>query len=225
MGLRTRWTTAAAVMVMVGLVGVAPAHAGGNPPVAVPDTASTIVGTSVVVNPLANDTDAELEPLTLDATLILQSGAATVAVVGAGPEVAITPTSLSQVVVAYTVVDASGASALRHDHRRRPAPAQPGSPGRPRCRPDVLRRPAAGRPEDQRLGSRRRGSDRLIPCGDVRCRNRDHGRPGPGHRGGCGLRGPSGGHVRRLRSPRRAGAVDRERGRHHGAQPSPGGRP
>ena len=111
MGLRTRWTTAAAVMVM-GVVGVAPAHAGGNPPVAVPDTASTIVGTSVVVNPLANDTDAELEPLTLDATLILQSGAATVAVVGAGPEVAITPTSLSQVVVAYTVVDASGASAL-----------------------------------------------------------------------------------------------------------------
>jgi hypothetical protein len=113
MGLRTRWTTAAAVMVMVmGVVGVAPAHAGGNPPVAVPDTASTIVGTSVVVNPLANDTDAELEPLTLDPTLILQSGAARVAVVGAGPEVAITPTSLSQVVVAYTVVDASGASAL-----------------------------------------------------------------------------------------------------------------
>ena len=111
MGLRRRWTTAAAAVMMVGVVGVAPAHAGSNPPVAVPDTASAVLGTQVVVNPLLNDSDADLEPLTLDPTLTVQAGAATVALVGAGPEVAITPTALGQVVIGYTVADASGARA------------------------------------------------------------------------------------------------------------------
>lgn len=111
MGLRTRWTTAVAVAMVAGVVGAPPAHAGSFPPVAVPDTLSAVLGTQVVVNPLLNDTDADGESLALDPTLTLQSGTATVAVVGAGPDVAITPTTAERVVVGYTVVDSSGASA------------------------------------------------------------------------------------------------------------------
>jgi Bacterial Ig domain/L,D-transpeptidase catalytic domain len=113
MGLRTRWTTAVAAVMVMGAVGAPPAHAEpvDTPPVAVPDTASAVVGTLVVVNPLLNDTDADMQPLALDPTLTLQAGTATVALVGSGPEVAITPTSLSQVVVGYTVTDVGGASA------------------------------------------------------------------------------------------------------------------
>ncbi len=57
MGLRTRWTTAVAAVMVLGVVGAAPAHADPNTaPVAVPDTASVVVGAEVRIDPLANDT-------------------------------------------------------------------------------------------------------------------------------------------------------------------------
>lgn len=90
MGLRTRWTTAVAAVMVAGVLGAAPAHAGSaNPPVAVPDSASTVVGTPVRINPVANDTHADGIALLLVGVPTVTSGSATVTVEGA--EVVITP--------------------------------------------------------------------------------------------------------------------------------------
>jgi hypothetical protein len=90
MGLRTRWTTAVAAVMVAGVLGAAPAHAGpANPPVAVPDSASTVVGTPVRINPVANDTHADGIALLLVGVPTVTSGSATVTVEGA--EVVITP--------------------------------------------------------------------------------------------------------------------------------------
>ena len=106
MGLRTRWTTAVAAALVVGMVGAAPAHAGpSSPPVAVPDMASTVVGTPVRINPVANDTQAEGIALSLFGVPTVTSGSATVSVEGV--EVVITPLpgTSTPLALAYVVTD------------------------------------------------------------------------------------------------------------------------
>ncbi len=152
MGLRTRWTTAVAAVMVVGVVGAPPAHAGSSQPAAVPDVATAVLGTQVVINPLLNDTDADGEPLTLDPTLTLQAGTATVVLVGAGPEVAITPTALGQVIVGYTVVDSSGASASSTVTVDVTAPAPPPNQS-PVANPDVAQMYSGGQLRFAPLGN------------------------------------------------------------------------
>ncbi len=90
MGLRTRWTTAVAAVMVAGMLGAAPAHAGPTgPPVAVTDAVSTVVGTPVRINPVANDTHPDGIALQLIGVPIVTSGTATVSVEGA--DVVITP--------------------------------------------------------------------------------------------------------------------------------------
>ena len=112
MGLRRRCTTAVAAVMVVGAVGVAPAHAlANNPPVAVPDLVSTVVGTEVLVNPVLNDTDPDPgDMLTLTGTPELLSGTAAVRI--SGVEVGITPTAgtTSPVVLSYAVTDGHAAT-------------------------------------------------------------------------------------------------------------------
>ena len=106
MGLRTRWTTAVAAALVVGMVGAAPAHAGpSSPPVAVPDTASTVVGTAVRIDPVANDTHSEGIALSLFGVPTVTSGSATVSVEGV--EVVITPLAgtSTPLALAYVVTD------------------------------------------------------------------------------------------------------------------------
>jgi hypothetical protein len=90
MGLRTRWTTAVAAVMVLGMVSAAPAHAGpSGPPVAVPDTASTVVGAPVRINPVTNDTHPDGMALQLIGVPTVTSGSATVSVEGG--DVVITP--------------------------------------------------------------------------------------------------------------------------------------
>ncbi len=111
MGLRTRWTTAVAAGVVVGLIGAGPAHAEPNyVPLAAPDTASTVVGAEVRIDPRANDGDPDGDPLILIAAT-LQSGVATVTLDPATQQVAITPSAVGPVVVLYTIADPKGATA------------------------------------------------------------------------------------------------------------------
>ncbi len=116
MRLLRRVATAVAAALVVGVVGVPPAQAvppeppANNPPVAVPDVAPPVViGTLVMVDPRANDSDTE-GPLSVTGA-VLQSGVASVALDPITQLVAITPTAVGQVVVGYTVTDSGGATA------------------------------------------------------------------------------------------------------------------
>jgi Bacterial Ig domain/L,D-transpeptidase catalytic domain len=113
MGLRTRWTTAVAAVMVTGMVGAAPAHAAPNSaPIAVPDTTSAVVGSTVRINPVVNDTDADVgDVLSLAGVPVVTSGSATVTLEGA--EVLITPIpgTSSPLVLTYSVTDGASATA------------------------------------------------------------------------------------------------------------------
>ena len=111
MGLRTRWTIAVAAVMVLGAVGAAPAQAGPNSaPVAVPDTASVVVGAEVRIDPRVNDSDLDGDALTVTGA-VLQSGSATVVLDDTAQQVVITPSAVSPVVVLYTIADVTGATA------------------------------------------------------------------------------------------------------------------
>jgi hypothetical protein len=107
MGLRTRWTTAVAAVLVTGMVGVAPAHADpGSPPVAVPDTASTVVGAPVRINPVANDTHPDGLALMLIGVPTVTTGSAAVIVEGA--DVVITPQAGTSTPISLTYIVSDG---------------------------------------------------------------------------------------------------------------------
>ena len=108
MGLRTRWTTAVAAVMVLGMIVAAPAQAArpNNAPVAVADTLSAVAGTEVRINPVLNDTDADPgDVLSLSGTPTLTSGSATVALVGADVSITPTPGTSTPLVVTYLVTD------------------------------------------------------------------------------------------------------------------------
>ena len=111
MGLRTRWTTAVAAAMVVGMVGAPPAHAGtSGPPVAVPDTASTVVGAPVRINPVSNDTSPDGLALQLIGVPTVTSGWAAVGVEGA--EVVITPLVGTSTPLSLTYVVSDGTTPI-----------------------------------------------------------------------------------------------------------------
>ncbi len=114
----TLLATALSTALAVGALGIPAAQADDAPappapantaPVAVADAATVVLGKSVTVEPAKNDTDVDAgDVLTLTAAT-LASGKATVT--RTGQFVAITPTAVGTVTVAYTVADAAGATA------------------------------------------------------------------------------------------------------------------
>ncbi len=106
MGLRTRWTTAVAAVMVAGMVGAAPAHAGPTgPPVAVADTVSSVVGTPVRINPVANDTHPDGIALQLIGVPTVTSGSATVSVEGADVVITALPGTTTPLGLTYIVTD------------------------------------------------------------------------------------------------------------------------
>ena len=112
MGLLARCATAVAAVMVAGSLGAPAATADvvNTAPVANPDSASTVVGVAVDVDPRINDTDAEMDALTVTSAA-LQSGAAAVVLDPVTQRVSITPSAVSPVVVDYTIVDSQGAPA------------------------------------------------------------------------------------------------------------------
>ncbi|MGB7980400.1 MAG: Ig-like domain-containing protein [Candidatus Nanopelagicales bacterium] len=110
--------TSVATALAISALGVPAAQAEETPvqdapantaPVTAPDAATVVLGNSVKVEPVENDTDADLgDTLTLTGAA-LASGRATVA--RSGQSVTITPSALGTVTVDYTIADTAGATA------------------------------------------------------------------------------------------------------------------
>ena len=96
----------------IGNVSVTVTAAANRVPLAVNDTAVTVVGTAVVISVLNNDSDPDGDPLTV--TALTQSTAGTAVISQLGKAVTFTPTANSSVALqnfTYTISDGRGGSA------------------------------------------------------------------------------------------------------------------
>ena len=98
--------TAALVVAAVG-----PAGAAGGPPVATPDVATVVTGQSVLVSPLANDTDPEGDPLALVSATMSTPGAGSAALSGSDVVVTATAGFVGDLLVDYTITDGTSTAA------------------------------------------------------------------------------------------------------------------
>lgn len=103
---RARSALGAGVLACALLVSaLGPAAAAGGAPVANPDSAVVVTGQTVVVSPLANDSDPDGDPLILTAAAVATPGSGTAVLAGTDVVVSTAPGFLGAMLVDYTITD------------------------------------------------------------------------------------------------------------------------